>query len=342
MRRQWNPVTWILVTVVLELGTFIGIELGTTSIIPDHPTRFTLALIGAMVEGIVALKLFFIRMEYSLRAFRTVGRVLELGLSAEVLEDPKYGSYMESLIRNVARFFKQRKSLDASITELIEEEIKETANLLEHMDENHFIVKLEDIREYGSRFTSLAGEGDEIFATSYVHTPLWWKDSVGQDYLRQKIQAARKGAEIHQVLISPDRESLQQDKELVEAFLSPLITKGSIRIYTIAEYELVSADRIDAFLVKGKVAFKLNLKTRAWMEGFELYFSPSGGIRTLEQYFTNLMKHECLIEFDPSGRHNGVQNFDEFVNKVFAPRGLATQADSLALADESHGSVAGT
>jgi hypothetical protein len=150
-----------------------------------------------------------------------------------------------------------------------------------------------------------------------MYTPLWWGTRIGEDYARLKINASRRGADIVQVFVESDADSLQGDRPLMEKLVGPHGDKGTLRTYVIAERELVRDQCLDLFLISDKVAFKLDLEARTWIKGFELFFSPSEGMNRLERYYDDLMQQAALIEYDPHGLYGGVDDFDELSNRLF-------------------------
>ena len=240
-----------------------------------------------------------------------------LGLSQEVLDHPQYGFLVERLLRSLVRFHHRRSRLDPSVQQLIRAWLANTAEFLEGVDVNQFDVKLEDIRTYAGRFLQLVEKGDEVFCVNYIYAPIWWGTELGENYTLHKITASRRGADIHQVFIEPDPESLEADRGLIHRLVGPHSSKGSLRIYGIAESEVVRELRLDLFLVKGKLAFKNDLEGRTWLKGFQLYFSPSEGMTRLEENCGELMTHDALVEYDPNRLYGGVDDFDTFVEAVF-------------------------
>jgi class 3 adenylate cyclase len=232
-----------------------------------------------------------------------------LGLSHELLEDPQYGVLIERLLR--------RSRLDPSVQQLIRAWLENTAEFLEGVDVNQFDVKLEDIRTYAGRFLQLVEEGDEVFCINYIYTPIWWGTELGENYTLHKINASRRGADIHQVFIEPNPESLEADRQLIDRLVGPHSDKGGLRIYGIAEAAVVKELRLDLFLVKSKLAFKNDLEGRTWLKGFELYLAPSEGLARLEENCGELMTHDALVEYDPNHLYGGIENFDDFVQEVF-------------------------
>ena len=249
--------------------------------------------------------------------FRPPDLLRTLGLSNEMLDHPQYGLLIERLLRGLVRFHHRQSGIDPSVRGLIRAWLQNTAKFLEGVDVNQFDLKLEDIRTHAGHFLQLVDEGDEVFCMNYIYVPIWWGTELGENYILNKIRASRRGANIHQVFIEPDPASLEEDKPLIDRLVGPHSGKGSLRIYGVAEAELVRELRLDLFLVKDKLAFKNDLEGRTWLKGFELYFSPSEGMNRLERFCKELMTHESLVEYDPNGLYNGVSDFSDFVQKVF-------------------------
>ncbi len=250
-------------------------------------------------------------------AFRTqIDLLHSLGFE-KLLKHPRYGLVVERLLRNLVRFHDRHEKLDPSAVQLIRAWLESTAGLLEGVDANQFDIHLEDVRIHAGRFLQLVEEGDKVYSTNYMYTPLWWGTRIGEDYARLKINASRRGADIVQVFVESDADSLQGDRPLMEKLVGPHGDKGTLRTYVIAERELVRDQCLDLFLISDKVAFKLDLEARTWIKGFELFFSPSEGMNRLERYYDDLMQQAALIEYDPHGLYGGVDDFDELSNRLF-------------------------
>ena len=240
-----------------------------------------------------------------------------IGIDKEVLAAPEYGLLIERMLLSLVRLHHRNAQLDPSMRELIKAWIRNTADFLEGVDLNQFHVKIEDIRDYAIRFLQLIEEGDEVHSFNYIFTPVWWDTSLGTNYMLHKINASRRGADIHQVIIEPDADSMRANKALISKLVGPHASKGSFRIYGVAEAELVRELRLDLFLVKGRLAFKNDLEGRTWLRGFEIFFAPSAGLARLERACEEIMTHEALVEYDPHGLYGGEEDFDSFVDKVF-------------------------
>lgn len=250
-------------------------------------------------------------------AFRTQLDLLHTLGFDKLLKHPRHGLVVERLLRNLVRFHNRHESLDPSAVQLIRAWLESTARLLEGVEANQFDIHLEDVRIHAGRFLQLVTAGDKVYSTNYMYTPLWWGTRIGEDYARLKINASRRGADIVQVFIETDERSLRTNRPLVEKLVGPHGDKGTLRTYVIPERELVRDQCLDLFLIWDKVAFKLDLESRTWIKGFELFFSPSEGMNQLERYYEELMAHASLVEYDPHELYGGISDFDALVDRLF-------------------------
>ena len=240
-----------------------------------------------------------------------------LGLAPELFKHPTHGLLLERLVRNLVRFHQRQNEIDPAAQQLLRQWLTNTAELLEGIDANDYFVRLEDVRSQAGRYLQLIGAGDSVYSTNYVQVPIWWDTEVGDNYLRQKVNASRRGAEIVQIMIESEPEALIEDRKLIERLVGPHGERGSYRVFGIDEQELVRDQCRDVFLIKDKVAFGLDLDSRTWIRGFQICFHPSDAIDELLRYYEDLMQHEALVEYDPHGLYGGEQSFGEFTQRVF-------------------------
>ncbi|UCF10599.1 MAG: adenylate/guanylate cyclase domain-containing protein [Candidatus Bipolaricaulota bacterium] len=253
-----------------------------------------------------------------------------LGLTPEVFKHPRHGMLLERLLRNVVRFHQRHGEIDPGAQQLVRHWLANTAELLEGIDSSEFSVHVEDVRTQAGRFLQLVGDGDSVYSTNYIRAPVWWDTEIGEDYLRQKVNASRRGADIVQVMIEPEPEALIEDRDLIERLVGPHGERGSFRIYGISAQELVRDQLRDVFLIENKIAFELDLESRTWIRGFQIYFHPSEAMAQLRRYYVNLMQHDALVEYDPNGLYGGESSFDAFLRRVF-PWASVESADVLSL-----------
>ncbi|MGC9530548.1 MAG: adenylate/guanylate cyclase domain-containing protein [Candidatus Bipolaricaulaceae bacterium] len=239
------------------------------------------------------------------------------GITHQLTEHPRHGHVMDRLLRALIRFHLKEPTLAPSARRLIQAWLQNTAFFLEGVDVNHFVVVSEDIRTYAGQFLDLVGEGDHVYSINYLYVPVWWGTTQGENYILHKINASRRGADMHQIFIEPDAASLWEDRKLIERLVGPHAERGTFRVYGIAEEHVVVEQRLDLYLVKEKLAFKNTLEGRTWLKGYELYFHPSEGLERLERYCQELIRHASLVEYDPHGLYGGIPEFGQFVAQVF-------------------------
>jgi class 3 adenylate cyclase len=217
-----------------------------------------------------------------------------LGLTPELFKHPNYGMLLERIVRNLVRFHQRQNEIDPAAQQLLRQWLTNTAELLEGIDANDYIVRLEDVRFHAGRYLQLVGAGDCVYSTNYVQVAIWWDTEIGDNYLRQKVNASRRGAEIVQIMIESDPAALIEDRQ-----------------------EVVKDQCRDVFLVKDKVAFGLDFDSRTWIRGFQISFHPSDAMNELVRYYEEIMQHDALVEYDPHGLYGGEQSYGDFVQRVF-------------------------
>gem|GEM_PF-2693389 len=240
-----------------------------------------------------------------------------LGLTPELFKHPSHGLLLERLVRNLVRFHQRQNEIDPAAQQLLRQSLTNTAELLEGMDTNDYYVRLEDVRSQAERYLQLVGAGDCVYSSNYVRVPIWWDTEVGDNYLRQKANASRRGADIVQIIIESKPEALMENRHLIERLVEPHGERGSFRVFAIDEQELVRDQCRDVFLIKDKVAFGLDLDSRTWIRGFQICFHPSDAMSEVVRYCEDLMQHDALVEYDPHGLSGGEQSYREFIRHVF-------------------------
>jgi len=240
-----------------------------------------------------------------------------LGLTPELFKHPTHGLLLERLVRNLVRFHQRQNEIDPAAQQLLRQWLTNTAELLEGIDTNDYFVRLEDVRSQAGRYLQFIGAGDSVYSSNYVQVPIWWDTEVGDNYLRQKVNASRRGADIVQIMIESEPEALIEARQLIERLVGPHGERGSYRVFAIDEQELVRDQCRDVFLIKDKVAFGLDLDSRTWIRGFQICFHPSDAMNELLRYYEDLMQHSALVEYDPHGLYGGKQSYGEFIQHVF-------------------------
>jgi class 3 adenylate cyclase len=240
-----------------------------------------------------------------------------LGLTPELFKHPSYGMLLERIVRNLVRFHQRQNEIDPAAQQLLRQWLANTAELLEGIDANDYIVRLEDVRFHAGRYLRLVGAGDRVYSTNYVHVAIWWDTEIGDNYLRQKVNASRRGAEIVQIMIESDPEALLRDRQLIERLVGPHGERGSYRVFAIDEQEVVRDQCRDVFMVEDKVAFGLDFDSRTWIRGFQICFHPSDAMEELVRYYEDFMQHDALVEYDPHGLYGGEQSYGDFIHRVF-------------------------
>ncbi len=240
-----------------------------------------------------------------------------LGLTPELFKHPSHGMLLERIVRNLVRFHQRQNEIDPAAQQLLRQWLANTAELLEGIDANDYIVRLEDVRFHAGRYLQLVGAGDRVYSTNYVHVAIWWDTEIGNNYLRQKVNASRRGAEIVQIMIESDPEALLRDRQLIERLVGPHGERGSYRVFAIDEQEVVRDQCRDVFMVEDKVAFGLDFDSRTWIRGFQICFYPSDAMDELVRYYEDFMQHDALVEYDPHGLYGGEKSYGDFIHRVF-------------------------
>ena len=240
-----------------------------------------------------------------------------LGLTPELFKHPNHGMLLERIVRNLVRFHQQQNEIDPAAQQLLRQCLTNTAELLEGIDTNGYTVRWEDVRSHAGRYLQLVGAGDCVYSTNYVQVAIWWDTEIGENYLRQKVNASRRGAEIVQIMIESDPAALIEDRQLIERLVGPHGERGSYRVFGIDEQEVVKDQCRDVFLVKDKVAFGLDFDSRTWIRGFQISFHPSDTMNELVRYYEEIMQHDALVEYDPHGLYGGEKSYGDFIQRVF-------------------------
>lgn len=282
--------------------------------VKDLVMQLLIGLLAFIVAGITSFKIMFIEAQQELDELCIQNELVRLGFDARVWSKPESES-LRNLLRGIANYWTRRDELAPYLRSLLDESLKGIQDELQTLTEGEVYFKWQDIRDFASLVLSEAKKGDKIYTTSYVSTPHWWLDSSGKvhDYLISKRDAADVGAEMIQIFISPDKDSLRSDENVIKELTRP--TKGKpINVYAISKDILPHPERRDVLLLKGEMGslgFELDLKDPTWVKGFYVYTDDK--TKVLEEFFEKILSRTRLIKFDATKHHN----FEDFVNEVF-------------------------
>ena len=316
--RRFLPRRWhgALLSVVALFGAGIVTGFGGTVFTDDPGIQFVAGLVGSAVASMLVVVVFYFRTEERMDEIASSLSLLALGFDLTVLPPDGSNAPLESLLRNLAQYHHDRVETPHFLRELIDDSLQQTTRMLETRSSGRTVIAWEEVRSRAIKVFEEAKKGDSLYTTSYVYTPVWWWGTGGRNYMVKKRDAAGRGAQIVQIFISPDADSLKADDKVILELAKPVTgpEPQDIVIYAIREDALPDEEKRDVLLLKRdreSLGFELDLRQRTLPQGFMVFHGDSE-TEKLAEYFNKLLSRQP-VRFVPSQYHD----FADFVNEVF-------------------------
>ncbi len=218
----------------------------------------------------------------------------------------------QKLLPQISTYSKYRQKLDDKFKMFGDDVIKLTADSFRDLSKDQLNFELQNIREYGIHIMNQAKEGDELWATSIIYSPLWWQGRPGDNYILEKLDVAKR-ATVKQIFITANKKSLKDDEAIIKKLTGGKDNSKVPDVYVIAEYKIPKDRQIDFLILRNKIAFELILIEKSWIQGFNIYFKGSQRFRELEDIYDDLLKNSDIIKYDSKI----YPEFDRFIEEVF-------------------------
>ena len=226
--------------IFFETVIILGIILGADALIEDTGIRMAVAFGAATFVGAVVLKGLWALVQQSAERIEAsqamANSAWNLGLTRSLLEHPEHGTQVRLLVAGITRYYDSRPTIDRLPRQILDDSLSATQRMLAPaLLTGEMQIDLEDIRQYGITIMDSAAEGDELFATSHIYSPLWWSEAPGRLYTHRKIVCARRGARVVQVFLPETSQELKEIEGLVSQMAAAPMPAGRqpIEVYAI-------------------------------------------------------------------------------------------------------------
>jgi hypothetical protein len=309
-RRWWEAA----IAAILTLGIGVGVGFAAGVYTADRGIQFISGLVASALSGVLMFGLYYIRTEDRLDDIAVSLLLRDLGYDTTILFG-KNSEELTNLLRMIAQYYRDYTSVPNLLRSIIDESLNQAGEMLISRVQESTRFGWEDIRKRAIDVLKEAKSGDVILSTSYVVSQVWWVGTPGTEYLVAKRDAAGRGAKITQIFISPDKDSLRNDENIIKELAKPPTGKDPkpIEICVIRSAAMLPEELRDILLLKRSkdpLAFELDLKDRSLPKGFIVFHGHS--IESIDSYF-EAISDRCPVKYDP----NQYPVFDDFINEVF-------------------------